>query len=1306
MYIDRLWLAAGGCSMLILCGRLLQGGHQADSAHQRFSVVTNPQMHSGSPFRGRLISKPFMGSLLLLLLLSASILFVPRSQAILSNAQSQQPVTEKRRRPEFVPGEVLVRFKPGRAIEGPAMIAVPSDDAAVPALQKRDGAATPMSGGEIQVNVDRFAGSDLVEGLRLARMAPGDTNKALAAISARSDVLYVEPNYIIHADVTPNDTRFAELYGMTKIGAPQAWDITTGNSSVVVGVIDEGIDLSHQDLQANIWTNPMPGSIAGISGDVNGYNFRDNNGTIPPEFHATHVAGTIGAVGNNNVGVVGVNWQVRLMSLRFIDQTANSGTDADAIKAYNYAKQMRDLWVSSGGTKGANIRVLNASYGGGGYSQAAADALNALGQSGILFVAAAGNDGTNNDTDPHYPSSYLLPNVVSVTATNSTDQQIYNYGPHSVLLGAPGVGILSTLPGNNYNTLSGTSMATPHVTGAAALLCAANANLTVNQLRALLSFNGDIVPSLQGKTLTGRRLNVFKSLQAMTEGDTTAPGTVSGFQVTSQNGRQVNLSWTASGDDGAAGQASLYDVSFVDQTTSAVVPLTSVAPATSGTAQNITVNIPYRHLSGTLRLREFDNVGNEGTPANIPVSVPLNIADPYTTALNSAVPLSTGGTPLGLTFDDRYKENYQLPFTFSYFGNFNSVTISTNGNLYFSTPPKRPNGDADDVPGSISDLSASKMIAGMWDDLDLSANRRAGADVYVVSPDASRIIFRWQGVQFGDGTNGDPINFEIELRTDGSIITRYGAGNTNLLPVVGISGGEPDAYVIDALTSEISPKTLTNAQSAVFTPRSACNTLLSPSSQTVVVAGASGTVSVTAQAGCGWTAISNVPWITVTAGSSGTGNGSVNYSVAANPLASPRSGTITIGGQFFTVNQDAAAPAVIQFNTPTYSMSEGNQMVSINVTRSGTTTNTASVSFATSDNAGSQDCAVTNGKASARCDYISTSGGLTFAPGETSKTFSILLIDDAYLEGDETLTVSLGNPAGAVLGSQPTATVTITDNDSSTGPNPLANAGFFVRQQYLDFLNREPDAPGLAFWTDQITSCGSDQACIDDKRVNVSAAFFLSIEFQQTGYLVERIYKAAYGSTNGASTLGGTHSVLVPIIRFNEFLPDTQEIGQGVIVGQGNWQAQLESNKQAFTAEFVLRPRFTSAFPISLSAAEFVDTLNSNAGNPLSTTERNLLVSDLNSHAKTRAQVLRAVAEDADLSIAEFNRAFVLMQFFGYLRRNPNDAPDSDYTGYDFWRGKLDSFTVAGDDPLIRAQKADMVKAFIVAAEYRQRFGP
>ena len=755
------------------------------------------------------------------LLLISVVVFAPASKATRETSSIKTAVinsaTSKRGRPEFVPGEMLVRFKQNKALEGSFSMAVPNEN------RGTQNPAAPQE--QVLIKLDRFGGSDLIDGLRLAHTATKETWKAIAALRARSDVLYAEPNYIVHTnDNIPNDPSFSSLYGLTKIAAPQAWDITTGNTNVVVGVVDEGIQVNHPDLQANIWTNPAEIAGNGIDDDgngfiddINGYNFADNSGTIPAEGHATHVAGIIGAVGNNGIGVVGVNWQTQLMSLRFIIESIDQGTDADLIKALAYAKQMHDLWISSNHAKGANIRVLNNSYGEPTFAQAVSDGINSLATSNILFVAAAGNAGTNNDVFPNYPSNYQLPNVIAVTATDSSDQQNYNYGLHSVLMGAPGVGILSTYPPSTYTSLSGTSMATPHVAGAAALLLSVNPNLTVSQLRSLLAYNGDVVPSLVGKTYTGRRLNVFKSLQALAENDTTPPGTVGSFQITSQIGRTINLSWVASGDDGATGQAALYDISFVDGFNKAVIPLTTVIPATTGSLQAMTVTIPYRHTSGTINLREFDNVGNEGTPATIQVTIDPFLADPYSSNTAAHEALSTGGTPLGLTQDDAYISAYSLPFSFPFFGqNYSTVRISTNGALYFSTRTDN------DSQSSIAGLSQFRMIAGMWDDLDLSTSRRADADVYVVTPDASRIIFRWQGVQFGDGVNGDPINFEIELNSNGTIKTRYGSGNTNLLPVVGISGGEPDVYFISTLTSDRNsgvPITLTNAQNAVFTPR-------------------------------------------------------------------------------------------------------------------------------------------------------------------------------------------------------------------------------------------------------------------------------------------------------------------------------------------------------------------------------------------------------------------------------------------------------------------------------------------------------
>jgi hypothetical protein len=252
---------------------------------------------------------------------------------------------------------------------------------------------------------------------------------------------------------------------------------------------------------------------------------------------------------------------------------------------------------------------------------------------------------------------------------------------------------------------------------------------------------------------------------------------------------------------------------------------------------------------------------------------------------------------------------------------------------------------------------------------------------------------------------------------------------------------------------------------------------------------------------------------------------------------------------------------------------------------------------------------------------------------------------------------------------------------------------YFVRQQYKDFLGREPDEPGIAFWTHEIDQCMGDAQCREVKRINVSAAFFLSIEFQNTGYLVERMYKTAYGDTTEVST-----GLTVPIIRRSEFLADIPVIRNGVVVGQGNWQAQLDANKDAYALAFVQRARFTAAFPSTLTPAEFVDRLDLNAGGVLDATERANLTGELSANNTNagRASVLRKVAEDSDLDAREKRRAFVLMEYYGYLQRNPNDAPEDDlnFAGWNFWLTKLDQFN--GD-----FVRAEMVKAFLAGVTQR-----
>jgi hypothetical protein len=380
-------------------------------------------------------------------------------------------------------------------------------------------------------------------------------------------------------------------------------------------------------------------------------------------------------------------------------------------------------------------------------------------------------------------------------------------------------------------------------------------------------------------------------------------------------------------------------------------------------------------------------------------------------------------------------------------------------------------------------------------------------------------------------------------------------------------------------------------------------------------------------------------------------------------------------------------PPAFQLNTTAISVDENAGHLDITVMRANNVSGEAIVRYATN-----------NGTASDRADYTAIAGTLRFSDAETSKTISILLTDDAFVEGEETINIVLtDDQSGMSLGSPSSAVITIVDNDN-TPPvsNPIDDARTFVRMHYHDFLNREPDASGFDFWTNEITSCGSDAQCRDVKRIHVSAAFFLSIEFQNTGYLVYRFYKSAYGDAVSPNVPG-----TVPVIRLPEFLPDTQEIGQGIVVGQGNWEQQLEDNKHTFASEFVSRQRFVDAFPSSMTAAQFVDKLRQNTGSALSQAERDQLVAELiaNNTTAGRASVLRKVAEDADLQGNEFNRAFVLMQYYGYLRRNPDDPQDTDFQGWKFWLDKLNQFNG-------NFIQAEMVKAFIFSTEYRQRFGP
>ncbi|MDQ3942927.1 MAG: S8 family serine peptidase, partial [Actinomycetota bacterium] len=358
-----------------------------------------------------------------------------------------------------------------------------------------------------------------------------EVRDAIRRYEASPDVEYAEPDFILRPSqtISANDPHYPRLYGLNNTGqnggaadadidAPEAWNTTIGDAGTVVAVIDEGVDINHPDLRNNIWTNTdelpdngLDDDRNGYVDDVNGYDFAGNDASVydpdplsgAGDEHGTHVAGTIAAQGNNSLGVVGVNWRVRIMPLKFLGP--DGGYTSDAVEALNYA-------VAEG------VKISNNSWGGGGSSRTLLEAINRADQAGHLFVAAAGNGGADgvgddNDATPQYPSSYNSPNVIAVAATDGRDALagFSNYGSTSVDLAAPGVGILSTLPRNTYGSYSGTSMATPHVSGVAALLKSNDPTLDDAALKDRILRSVDRKNGLSGRTATGGRSNAAQA---------------------------------------------------------------------------------------------------------------------------------------------------------------------------------------------------------------------------------------------------------------------------------------------------------------------------------------------------------------------------------------------------------------------------------------------------------------------------------------------------------------------------------------------------------------------------------------------------------------------------------------------------------------------------------------------------------------------------------------------------------------------------------------------------------------------------
>ena len=648
--------------------------------------------------------------------------------------------------PKYRPNTLLVRFRKGTA-------------------------AASMASAHAAVAATVVRSFHLVSGLQRVEL-PESTSvaRALRAYRHNPNVLYAEPDFRVQAvaPVIPNDPQFPSQWDLNNTGqnggtvgadisAEAAWGITTGDSSVFVGVIDTGVDYNHPDLSANMWTASFSFTESGLTCPVGSRGYNPVYGTCDPmdDFgHGTHVAGTIGASGNNGIGVAGINWNVTIIPCKFLD-SSGSGYDSDAITCLEFFQDLKD-------NHGINLVATSNSWGGGGFSQALSDAIDAQRQSGILFIAAAGNAGYDNDLGGFFPADYYLPNLIAVAATDSNDAiaNFSDFGKRTVHLGAPGVATLSTVPTtpmpifdpSGYKLLSGTSMATPHVTGVAALLKAQDPSRDWRAIKNLILAGGDDKPSMADTTITGKRLNavgamtcsdseLLRRLLPVGDSPSAALGSPVELAVLHINcaapAGDVTVTVNPGGtvltlkDDGVPPDQAAGDGIYTGQFTPSS-PGQYTVSIVGGETYNLEVLAPYFYHPTTFHYRDITSTGTD-----------LNFTDDEVAQITPGFPIPFGG------------------------GSFNSLWVSNNGTVSFDTPftsyvnfPLPP-------PASVG---VTTLVSPFWTDL-VSPNASQNVFWAVTGPAPDReLVIEWRNViQYSSCTNNEMVTFQVvffESKTD------------------------------------------------------------------------------------------------------------------------------------------------------------------------------------------------------------------------------------------------------------------------------------------------------------------------------------------------------------------------------------------------------------------------------------------------------------------------------------------------------------------------------------------------------------